>query len=351
MCLFFREGQAPSDAREYLFWLYAVNKGDPELEKDGNGYLPKAYVETKAAQSFGITGLSHGSQQKAWDYDGTGYAAVPQGMKELPLCIPRSVGSGFDESGQMVYTVLLDFCSLKSGNLPTDEDVTAFRAALVSGQRPDDIQVDATELFQYSLASDGVYFYSHTDVTEGAAETPRELYYDYFRDHGSQVNPLFNYSGSAALDDDLMLFAFQNLPRGYAYDWEAGVPPSVIDGVLMKYFGRTVGNCETAYTAVLPSGNVQATGWSFDGANRLVLKKLTQAGDGTYTGEFDVYSLSEIEEVRPLIDSDLRAGRMEDWASYRSGSAVIVWEQTEDTTEPQGFYLRYHSIVANMDTD
>lgn len=342
----FRAENAPADAREYLYWLYAVGKGDPRLEKDGNGYLPMDYAEEKVKSSFGVTQLAHASMEGDWIFDGDGYAAVPQGMKELPICLLRGIISECDENGQMTCTVTLDFCSL-SENLLNEEDEQKIRETLLSGSRPEQIRVDSTELFQYILTSDGIRFLYHEDVTPSKEESPESMYYDYFSEHGRQINPLFPFSPEEASDDDLMVFAIQNLP--FEYDYETGIAPKQIDAVLQRYFGRTVTSYDTGYTDVLPSGNVQPTGWSFHGCNLLVLTGLTSDGE-VQTGTFDVYHIPEGEPLLPVIESDLRVGKTDDWAEYLSSRAEIKFLKIADTTEPQGFYLKYVFIgVHDMD--
>lgn len=342
----FRDENAPADARAYLYWLYAVGKGDPRLEKDGNGYLPVDYVEDKVKNSFGVTRLAHATMEGDWIFDGDGYAAVPQGMKELPICFLRGIISECDENGQLTCTVTLDFCSL-NGNLLNEQEEQKIREALLSGSRPEQFRVDSTELFRYILTSDGIRFLYHEDVTPSKEESPESMYYDYFSEHGQQINPLFPFSREEASDDDLMVFAIRNLP--FEYDYETGIAPGQIDAVLQQYFGRTVTSYDTGYTDVLPSGNVQPTGWSFHGCNLLVLQQLKDYEE-LYTGTFDVYYIPEGEPLLPVIESDLRAGRTENRAQYLSGRAEIQFQKIPDTTEPQGFYLKYVSVqIHDMD--
>lgn len=195
--------------------------------------------------------------------------------------------------------------------------------------------------------------FSYASYSSGQKTDKPELiekYYTYFAGHNRQVNPLFAFPGDneKRLDENLMVFAFQsvenpNLPEG--------ISRKEIDGILNKYFGRTVKNYITSYSSGLVTGNLAPSGWSFHGANRLVLTGLAREADGSLTGAFDVYYLPEGEEGIAAIDAALAKGETEKYQSYFSQRVSMNWAEIVDDSEPGGFYIRYKRIIPGKGQD
>lgn len=187
------------------------------------------------------------------------------------------------------------------------------------------------------------------DDKQLSIESLRERYYLYFKEHSRHVNPLFSFpdSDENRLNSNLMTFAIMNVDN---YSYENGNAKSEIDALLIKYFGHTVTSYNTNSSEVMPSGCVRATGWSYHGANRLVLTKLTDNTDGSYTGHFDVYYLPESpEDLDDLggydtVDAALQCGKTDGLERLHSESIVTNFNEINDETEPQGFYIRFNSI-------
>lgn len=237
-----------------------------------------------------------------------------------------------------VLTVLLTLMSLV---LLVSCGMTRFEVEPQLVQTNSSIETDINNTEEQNLSehSSG----DKEEVPENNPQTPLERYYRYFADHPSQVNPLipFPSSDEDILNENLMVFAIYNLDH---YSYENGNTTQEIDTVLMKYFGRSVSSYITRLTEMTATGNVRATGWSFHGANRLVLTNLTINEDDSYTGTFDVYYIAEAYEHTNLIDSALFQGNTESYDDLYKYSVVIRFEEIADESEKQGFYIRYHSI-------
>ncbi|KJS20053.1 MAG: hypothetical protein VR72_16165 [Clostridiaceae bacterium BRH_c20a] len=171
-------------------------------------------------------------------------------------------------------------------------------------------------------------------------------YYEYFTEHNSRIKPLFNFSVDKADDMDLMVFAITNM-QGYSYD--NGNTKEEIDAVLTKFFGRTVQNYVTGMTEYVPgTDRIRATGWGFDGSNRLVLTKLLTHGDGNFTGYFDVYHIPEsyggedYQKFWSEIDGLLLSGMPGRYTELLRYKVVINFDELPE--EGGSFYLRYNNI-------
>lgn len=130
----------------------------------------------------------------------------------------------------------------------------------------------------------------------GVIEPEAEEYYDLFRPDAGlpPLVGLMEDGGDGSFSDDQMAaYAIQTLGSQGLYDDEAGVPKETLDAVTDKHFGRTVQNCDNSMTYVLDSGNVTATGWSFDSSVYLVLDGQSAARDGIVTARFKCYDLSD----------------------------------------------------------
>lgn len=191
-------------------------------------------------------------------------------------------------------------------------------------------------------------------TAESDFEKAKIKYYQYFSNHRTRIHPLFSYTGQLDKDTEsnLMVFAVHNLDN---YSYDGGNSKEEIDEVLLKYFGQTVKNYKTSMTEYVPgTERIRATGWSFHGGLRLVLTKLVPEEDGSFTGSFDVYYISEMygaddpEEWKNL-DSILLSENRDKLSEILSKRAIINFNEI---TEPGGeFYLKYNTIkVQNMDS-
>ncbi len=115
----FAAGQAPKESADYLMWAYTVNAGNWSAEQDGT--MSRDYVAHRVLTHFAVADLSHTPLWKTWNFDGETYTALPQGLRELPIYLFRSLESEVTE-GVRVYTVELVECGLAGGVLPMPED-------------------------------------------------------------------------------------------------------------------------------------------------------------------------------------------------------------------------------------
>ncbi len=130
----------------------------------------------------------------------------------------------------------------------------------------------------------------------GVIEPEAEEYYDLFRSDAGlpPLIGLMEKGGDGSFSDDQMAaYAIQTLGSQELYDDEIGVSKETLDAVTGKHFGRTVQNYDNSMTYVLDSGNVTATGWSFDSSVYLVLDGQSAAQGGIVTARFKCYDLSD----------------------------------------------------------
>lgn len=342
---FFEEGKAPEESPEYLFYAFAINLDNWGEDK---GIMTRAYVDEVIHDHFEVGEITHKALHKGWDYDGEKYIAVPQGINEEPIYVLKSFDS-FPNNGRTVYDLTMDYCVAEGY-----EEMQSIRAAIVA----DDLgalTVMETESFRFYLdeTTEEPVFLSHTRAdgdTFTLPETPGVRYYTYFADHARQINPLFVFPGDdeSITDDFLMIFAIQNLPN---FDTKNGCDKQEIDRILEKYFGRTVKNYRTSVSEVLLTGKVRPKGFSFHGANRLVLQRLVPEKDGSFSGTFDVYHIPELTENIAQIDEALKLGNTEEYQEYFAESVTIKFSEIPDDDEPQGFFIRFQSIKPDKPED
>ncbi len=81
---------APADSGEYLYWASAVKMNYSDEDK---GKMSRGYVESKVEEHFGLTPVDHRSHHKQWTYDEQTeiYTAWPEGMREMPYYLLRSI--------------------------------------------------------------------------------------------------------------------------------------------------------------------------------------------------------------------------------------------------------------------
>lgn len=202
--------------------------------------------------------------------------------------------------------------------------------------------------------SDGSFKYAYSKILSGADSTDIDTdaslqkYYDYFDQNNWQITSLLAYDNANGFDDaSLMTFAIMGLPN---YSYENGHTKAEIDAVLKKYFVRTVKNYVTSASEYVPgTDRIRATGWSYDSSTKMVLYKLVQNSDGTKTGYFDAYTISDTFLIdHPDLDlkNDLLSGKTSAYGPPQKVAIVFVEGQNRD-----GLILQYKSITKGNAAD
>ena len=157
-------------------------------------------------------------------------------------------------------------------------------------------ETDVQRYFAPAGALDDVAGVVKDTAPLGVIEPEAEEYYDLFRSDASlpPLVGLMEEGGDGSFSDDQMAaYAIQTLGSQGLYDYDTGVPRETLAAVTDKHFGRTVQNYDNSMTYVLDSGNVTATGWSFDNSVYLVLDGQSTKQDGIVTARFKCYNLSD----------------------------------------------------------
>lgn len=163
---FYELGDAPTDSTEYLFFAFALNLDNWGEDK---GIMSKEYVDETAMAYFGVTGLTHRSMWKGWDYDGERYTALPQGIKSLPICFLADYRT-YEEGGTQRHEITLDFLDYSHGMEATPEEDAAARELIAAGNLGS-FKVISREAFVYRENSNLNFgrpvFLAHTVVEPG----------------------------------------------------------------------------------------------------------------------------------------------------------------------------------------
>jgi len=308
---FFTEGNAPADSTEYLYYAFAVN-----LENWGNdkGTMTRDYVEQVIRSHFIVGSINHRPLPWGWDYDGKKYTAVPMGINDKPLYILKSFDKTV-ENGRMIYTVTMDSCA--PAEYPLDaEQRREIRAAVMAGDYSGLTAVRTISFRYYMDETTGEpIFLSHTLVKNGLSEENAvpatsvvRKYYNYFVEHHTLVdNRVFTVNDST-LQDDVIYFAFMNTRPA------EGKPANVrtqkqVNDVLMKYFGIKPKRYSTGISGMTASGDVQMGSVIEDviRVHRLLLKQLTDNGNGSYSAVFKLYQI-QADRVPPDLDARILEG-------------------------------------------
>ncbi len=156
---YFTENNAPTESPDYLFWAFAINLDN---WGDDKGVMSKGYVEEMIAKHFKVTGISHLSMRKSWNYDGEKYTAMPQGIRELPIYILKEYSTRM-QNGIQVYEVILDNCGLANGMIPNEEDIENIKSN-ITNDMSNELILKQREKITYSQSFDGPVFLSHVIV-------------------------------------------------------------------------------------------------------------------------------------------------------------------------------------------
>ncbi len=158
---FFAEKEAPTESPDYLFWAFAINLDN---WGDDKGIMSQSYVDEVVASHFEITGISHLSMRKAWDYDGEKYTALPQSIREKPIYILKEY-STYIQNGIQTYEVVLYNCGLSNDTIPNEEDIERIRNNAINGLT-DELTLFQTEKITYRHSFNGPIFVSHVKVDD-----------------------------------------------------------------------------------------------------------------------------------------------------------------------------------------
>ena len=139
---FFKEGNAPVDSPEYLYFAFAINLDNWGDEK---GTMSRKYVDDVVLEHFAVPSLNHLSMRKAWDFDGEKYTAYPEGIAEAPLYRPTEYTT-YTKNGIQYHQVTLECYASDDGYIPTEEAVNSFRNGSNAG-----FSVTQTERFTFTL--------------------------------------------------------------------------------------------------------------------------------------------------------------------------------------------------------
>jgi transcriptional regulator with XRE-family HTH domain len=158
---FFAEKEAPTESPDYLFWAFAINLDN---WGDDKGIMSRSYVDEVVASHFEITGISHLSLRKAWNYDGEKYTALPQSIREKPIYILKEY-STYIQNGIQTYEVVLYNCGLSNDTIPNEEDIERIRNNAINGLTHD-LTLIQTEKITYRQSFNGPVFLSHVFVDD-----------------------------------------------------------------------------------------------------------------------------------------------------------------------------------------
>lgn len=166
-------------------------------------------------------------------------------------------------------------------------------------------------------------------------------YYNYFVEHNSLVdNRVFTVSENT-LQDDVIYFAFMNTEP--AEGKQANIrTKKQIDDVLMKYFGIKPKRYNTGVSSVTASGDVQTFSVIGDVArvHRLLLKQLTDKGNGSYSGVFKLYQI-QTDRAVPDFDRRILSGDPEMEMYHKLDVRVTFTE----VPEGESYYLKFSEFT------
>lgn len=138
----FKEGEAPVDSPEYLYFAFAINL---ENWGDQKGTMSRKYIDDVVLEHFAVPSLNHLSMRKAWDFDGEKYTAYPEGIAEAPLYRPTKYAT-YTKNGIQHHQVTLEQYTSDDGYIPSEEAVDNFRNGSNAG-----FSATQTERFTFTL--------------------------------------------------------------------------------------------------------------------------------------------------------------------------------------------------------
>lgn len=359
---FFSEGNAPADSAEYLYYAFAIN-----LENWGEdkGAMTREYVEQVIHSHFIVGEINHKPLPRGWDYDGEKYTAVPTSIRDEPVYVLKNIDTAF-ENGHTVYEVEMDYCSTRQYPLDAEQR-REIRAAIMAGDYSE-LTILQTEFFRYYTDETTMepIFLSHTlekeglagenagpadqvdgSVSHGAVLNETELasfaikYYNYFvKNHTLVDNRVFTVNENT-LQDDVIYFAFMNTEPPDENPANVRTKKQ-IDDVLMKYFGIKPKRYSTGISGTTANGDVQLGSVIEDvvQVNRLLLKQLTDNGNGSWNAVFELYQI-RTDHVLPDFDRRILEGDPE-METYHT---LDVRATFTEVPEGKSYYLKFSEFT------
>ncbi len=135
-----------------------------------------------------------------------------------------------------------------------------------------------------------------------------QKYYNYFVDHHTLVDNRVFTINENTLQDDVIYFAFMNTEPAEGTSANIRTQKQV-DDVLMKYFGIKPKRYSTGISSMTASGDVQMGSVIEDviRVHRLLLKQLTDNGNGSYSAVFKLYQI-QTDRVLPDLERRILEG-------------------------------------------
>lgn len=166
-------------------------------------------------------------------------------------------------------------------------------------------------------------------------------YYNYFVEHHTLVDNRIFTVNENTLQDDVIYFAFMNTEPA------DGKPANIrtkkqINDVLMKYFGIEPKRYSTGISGVTASGDVQLGSISEEvvRVHRLLLKQLTDKGNGNYSAVFKLYQV-QTDRALPDFDRRILAGDTEMERYHKLDVRVTFTE----VPEGESYYLKFSEFT------
>lgn len=182
---------------------------------------------------------------------------------------------------------------------------------------------------------------SLTETPKPEADPAVLKYYNYFVDHHTLTDNVIFTVNENTLQDSVIQFAFRNTEP------LDGKPANVrtkqqIDDVLMKYFGIKPKRYSTGTSSETAGGDVQLFSVAEDVMqnNRLLLKQLTDNGNGSYSAIFKLYQI-RIDRALPDFDSRILANDPEMERYY----TMDVRATFSEVPEGGSYYLKFSEFT------
>ena len=147
--------------------LFAINLDNWGEQK---GTMSRDYVEDVVRTHFGLGEITHLSMFKAWNFDGENYTALPQGIRETPVCFLQSYEI-YQRDGVTCHEIVVDFAAHRGGELvdPAAMGAETLEQLLTAYDRSDFAAV-SRERFVYTTGGLGMeepVFLAHEVLAEG----------------------------------------------------------------------------------------------------------------------------------------------------------------------------------------
>lgn len=166
-------------------------------------------------------------------------------------------------------------------------------------------------------------------------------YYNYFVEHHTLVDNRIFTVNENTLQDDVIYFAFMNTEP--AEGKQANIrTKEQIDDVLMKYLGIKPKRYSTGISGVTARGDVQLGSVIEEvvRVHRLLLKQLTDKGNGNYSAVFKLYQI-QMDRALPDFDSRILSGDPEMEVCHKLDVKVTFTE----VPEGESYYLKFSEFT------